>query len=104
MVSGGLWHIEKGDFTGHPAGLRWTHLPNSPLKMTTEQFNAVIDPMQVKNENGRYIKPENVDGAPFKTMAEAKKNYLILNFQRYGSLMVSMVFLHQNPSKFLRGI
>jgi cytochrome c551/c552 len=73
MGTGGLWHIEKGDFTGHPAGLSWTHLPNSPLKTTTEQFNAVIDPMQVKNENGRYIKPENVDGGEFKTMAEAKK-------------------------------
>lgn len=73
MPSGGLWHIEKGDFTGHPAGLRWTNLPNSPLKLTTEEFNAVVDPMQVKNEQGRYIKPENVEGAPFITPFEAKE-------------------------------
>ena len=73
MPSGGLWHIEKGDFTGHPAGLSWTHLPNSPLKLTTEEFNAVVDPMQVKNEHGRYIKPENVEGEPFITPFEAKE-------------------------------
>jgi glucose/arabinose dehydrogenase len=36
--SGGLWHVEKGDFTGHPAGLRWTDKSNSPLDMTTEQL------------------------------------------------------------------
>lgn len=70
--SGGLWHIRKGDFTGHPAGLSWTHLSNSPLDMTTEQFNAVIDPQQVKNERGRYIKPENVEGEDFQTMAGVK--------------------------------
>jgi len=72
MPSGGLWHIEKGDFTGHPAGLKWTNLPNSPLSLTTEEFNAVVDPMQVKNDQGRYIKPENVEGAAFITPFEAK--------------------------------
>lgn len=73
MGSNGLWHIEKGDFAGHPAGLTWSHLPNSPVKLTTDEFNAVIDPMKEKNEQGRYIKPENVEGAPFKTNAEAKE-------------------------------
>ncbi|MEX2592217.1 MAG: hypothetical protein WD426_05550 [Anditalea sp.] len=70
--SGGLWHIRKGDFTGHPAGLNWTHLANSPLDLTTEQFNSVVDPQQVKNERGRYIKPENVEGENFQTMAGVK--------------------------------
>src|SRR5690606_24342271 len=62
---GGLWHVEKGDSTGHPAGVRWTDLPNSPLKLTTEEFNAVVDPMQVRNGQGRCIQPENVEGEPF---------------------------------------
>ena len=71
--SGGLYHVEKGDFTGHPAGLRWTDLPNSPLGLTTEEFNAVVDPQKVRNAQGRYIKPENVDGGDFMTMFEAKE-------------------------------
>jgi cytochrome c551/c552 len=58
--SGGLVHVKKGVFTGHPAGLRWTGLPNSPLKLTTEQLYAQVPARQNKDANGRYIKPENV--------------------------------------------
>jgi cytochrome c551/c552 len=59
MGSGGIWHVTKGSFTGHPAGLRWTNLPNSPVKLTTEQLYAKVDPRQVK-KNGQYVKPANV--------------------------------------------
>ena len=72
--SGGLWHVEKGDFTGHPAGLKWSGLPNSPIKMTTEQFDKIVDPQRVQDENGRYIKPENVVDDNFITLYEAKKS------------------------------
>src|SRR6188768_2750047 len=41
--SGGIFHVTKGSFTGHPAGLRWTSLSNSPVKLTTEQFLAKVD-------------------------------------------------------------
>ncbi len=58
--SGGLWHVEKGDFMGHPAGLRWTDKPNSPLDMTTEQLYEHVDPRYNKDEDGDYIKPENI--------------------------------------------
>lgn len=58
--SGGVYHVTKGAFTGHPAGLKWTSLPNSPLKLTTEQLYARVGPRQNKNAAGRYIKPENV--------------------------------------------
>ena len=57
--SGGLWHVPKGSFTGHPAGLRWAQRPGSPVKVTEELFYSKIDKRQVK-ENGRYVKPENV--------------------------------------------
>ncbi len=73
MGSGGVWQVNKGDFTGHPAGLRWTNLPNSPLKLTEEQLYAQVDQRKVRNEQGRYIKPENVVDEKFKTMYEVKK-------------------------------
>lgn len=60
MGSGAVVHIKKGSFVGHPAGLRWTGLPNSPLTLTTEQLNALVDPRKNKNALGEYIKPENV--------------------------------------------
>ncbi|WP_343854436.1 c-type cytochrome [Algoriphagus jejuensis] len=73
MASGGLWHLEKGDFAGHPASLRWSDMPDSPIKLTVAEFDAVVDPMKVKNETGGFSKPENVANAPFITLAEAKK-------------------------------
>ncbi len=59
MGSGGIWNVQKGTFAGHPAGLRWTGLPNSPVKITTEQLYAKIDPRRVK-KNNQYVKPENI--------------------------------------------
>lgn len=59
MGSGGIFHVTKGSFTGHPAGLRWTGLPNSPVKLTSEQFFANVDERRVK-KNGQYAKPENI--------------------------------------------
>lgn len=60
MGSGGVTHVRKGSFTGHPAGLKWTGMANSPLKLTTDQLYAKVDPRQRRDENGRAIKPENV--------------------------------------------
>jgi len=75
MGSGAIWKVEKGDFMGHPAGLAWSGMPNSPLKLTTEQFNSKIDPRKVKNDKGRYIKPENVVNESFKTLFDMKKEF-----------------------------
>ncbi|SFD81996.1 c-type cytochrome [Spirosoma endophyticum] len=60
MGSGGIVHVKKGAFVGHPAGLQWTGMANSPLKLTPEQFYAKIDERRRRDENGRAIKPENV--------------------------------------------
>jgi len=57
--SGGIFHVTKGSFTGNPAGLRWTARENSPVKLTTEQLYARVDPRQVRKE-GVYVKPENI--------------------------------------------
>ena len=73
MGSGALWHVVKGDFMGHPAGLAWTGMPNSPLKLTEAKFNSLIDPRKTKNAEGRYIKPENVVSENFKTLFDMKK-------------------------------
>ena len=58
--SGGIWHVTEGSFAGHPAGLKWSSLPESPVNLTAEQFYAKIDKRQKRAENGRYIKPENI--------------------------------------------
>jgi cytochrome c551/c552 len=75
MGSGGVWHVKKGSFIGHPAGLRWTGLPNSPVKLTEAQFFAKVDNRQTKNAQGYYIKPENRVDEKFITIIDMKKNF-----------------------------
>ena len=55
--SGGIWQVKKGDFTGHPGGLRWTSMPNSPLDLTIAQVHQNIDPRFEKDEDGERVKP-----------------------------------------------
>src|SRR5688572_11963399 len=74
MGTGGIFHLTKGSFTGHPAGLRWSGLPNSPVKLTTEQLYAKVDARQVK-KNGRYIKPENVQDETPNFLYQLKKDF-----------------------------
>jgi cytochrome c551/c552 len=60
MGSGGIWQVKKGSFMGHPAGLRWAELPDSPVKLTEKQFFAERDERRKRDANNRAIKPENV--------------------------------------------
>lgn len=73
MGSGGVWQVKKGDFVGHPAGLRWTDHPNSPLKLKEEDIYKQVDQRRIRNAEGRMVKPENVVEEQFKTLSEVKK-------------------------------
>ena len=74
--SGGIWHVTKGSFTGHPAGLKWTDkIPNSPVKITTEQLYAKVNPRQQRNANGFYIKPENKENETPQYFYQLKKDF-----------------------------
>ncbi|MBO9728833.1 MAG: hypothetical protein J7623_09370 [Chitinophaga sp.] len=75
MGSGGLTHVKKGSFVGHPAGLRWTGLPNSPVKLTTEELYSKVDPRFRRDANGNAIKPENVENEKFVTLFDMKKYF-----------------------------
>lgn len=59
LGSGGLWHVKKGVFTGHPAGLRWSDQEGSPVSLTAEQFHALLDERRQKID-GRAIKPQDI--------------------------------------------
>lgn len=85
MGSGGIWHLEKGDFTGHPAGLRWTDKPNSPVELSTEEFYAEIDMRQVK-EDGNFVKPENI-------VDEQNPDYLFTTKEEFPELKLPAVWL-----------
>ena len=75
MGSGALWQMVKGDFMGHPAGLAWTGMKNSPVKLTEAEFNSKINPRKVKDANGKYVKPENRVNEEYKTLFGMKKDF-----------------------------
>ena len=75
MGSGGIWHLKKGVFVGHPASLKWTTFQNSPVKLTEDQFYAERDNRKVKSAGLYYIKPENVVDEKFKMLYELKDKY-----------------------------
>lgn len=81
MGSGGVVHLKKGSFVGHPAGLRWTGMANSPVKLTTEQLYAKVDPRQRRGENGRAIKPENVVNETPNTLFAMKEQFPNVDIQ-----------------------
>ncbi|MFT5142509.1 MAG: glucose/arabinose dehydrogenase/azurin [Rhodothermales bacterium] len=43
--SGYITHVERGDFVGNPAGLRWTDLPGSPLTLKPDDVPDTGRPM-----------------------------------------------------------
>ena len=71
--SGSIMKIEKGAFMGHPSSLVWTNLPNSPLKLTQEQFFTKNNPRIEFDKNGRPFKPQNIINEKYRTEFEVKK-------------------------------
>jgi glucose/arabinose dehydrogenase/azurin len=58
--SGYITHVERGDFVGNPAGLRWTGLPGSPLKLKPEDVPDSGLPMVEVAPNVPGLKPPAV--------------------------------------------
>jgi azurin/glucose/arabinose dehydrogenase len=45
VASGRITHLERGDFAGNPAGLRWSSEPNSPIRLKPEDIPNTGEPM-----------------------------------------------------------
>jgi azurin/glucose/arabinose dehydrogenase len=58
--SGKITHIESGDFLGHPAGLAWSKLPGSTVKVRPENVSDFEQPMHVVAQNVPGLKPPAV--------------------------------------------
>ena len=71
--SGSIMQVKKGAFMGHPSSLVWTNLPNSPLKLTQEQFFAKNNPRIEFDKDGQPFKPQNIVNEKFRTEFEVKK-------------------------------
>lgn len=50
--SGFITHVEEGDFTGNPAGLKWVDRPESPVKVDS---NKIVDSEQPMFETAKSV-------------------------------------------------
>ncbi len=74
MGSGGIWHVKKGSFVGHPASLKWVDNTH-PVKLTESQFYEERDNRQVRDAGGNFVKPENVVDEKPQSLFELKAKY-----------------------------
>lgn len=58
--SGGITHLERGDFAGNPAGLIWTSEPESPLTLRPEDVPDTGEPEYVVAQRVPGLKPPAV--------------------------------------------
>jgi cytochrome c551/c552 len=70
--SGSIIKINKGSFTGHPAGLRWADMPNSPVKVRANQVFSKIDQRLEFGVDGQPKQPENNEKDKFMAEFEMK--------------------------------
>jgi cytochrome c551/c552 len=71
--SGSIMPIRKGAFLGHPSGLVWANLPNSPVKVRQDQIFSKISQRMDVDKQGRPEKPANIVNEKFMTVADMKK-------------------------------
>jgi cytochrome c551/c552 len=76
MGSGGVWHVKKGAFVGHPASLKWI-TPEHPVKLTEAQFFGERDNKQVLKVGSTkdFVKPENTVDEPNVPLYTLKEKY-----------------------------
>src|SRR5699024_6141707 len=58
--AGNITHLEKGDFTGNPAGLQWSDEPGSPLSLKPEDIPDTGKPIHVVAKDIRALKTPSV--------------------------------------------
>ncbi|NNE36190.1 MAG: auracyanin family protein [Rhodothermales bacterium] len=100
--SGWITHIERGDFLGHPAGLRWTDEPGSPIKLAVSDIPNTGEPMVTAKETVPQLKlptvwfPHTVMGISTSAIIEDNTNGFFGPFA--GQLLVG----DQGHSKLMR--
>jgi cytochrome c551/c552 len=74
IASGGLWHVKKGDFMGHPAGLDWAGAANSPVNLSANDIHAKVEARRIQDAEGKYVRPQNIENEKVITLADVKKD------------------------------
>jgi len=99
--SGRMTHMEKGDFAGHPEGLRWSGEPGSPLSLTMEDIDDTKDiSLYEYQEVHDAVKPPSV-WFPHTLMGISTSDIAVVP-QNFGPFAGQLLVGDQGHSKIMR--
>ena len=99
--SGFVSHVEKGDFTGNPAGLRWAGEPESPLGIPSHLFRDSIGTMYEFAKSVASVKVPTV-WFPHTIMGISNSGLLHIDHDGFGPFKGQMLVGDQGHSKIMR--
>lgn len=96
--SGRMTHIEKGDFVGHPEGLKWTGEEGSPLSLKMED---IIDTLGMSLYENELVKNPSV-WFPHGLMGISTSDVLLIDHDNFGPFKDQLLIGDQGHSKIMR--
>ncbi|MEZ5041660.1 MAG: plastocyanin/azurin family copper-binding protein [Saprospiraceae bacterium] len=100
--SGRMTHIEKGDFVGHPEGLKWSGEPESPVKLTMADISDTLGYSLYSYKAAiPAIKPPSV-WFPHTLMGISTSDILLIDHDKFGPFQGQMLVGDQGHSKIMR--
>jgi len=99
--SGRITHLNQGDFAGHPAGLRWSGEPNSPIELKRSSFPDSIGLMFDYAKGKPNFKLPSI-WFPHTVMGISTSAILSINSNKFGPFEGQLLVGDQGHSKIMR--
>jgi len=99
--SGRITHLTSGDFAGHPAGLRWSGEPNSPLDLKRSSFPDSAGIMYDYAKGKPHFKVPSI-WFPHTVMGISTSAILSINTDQFGPFEGQLLVGDQGHSKIMR--
>lgn len=100
--SGRMTHIEKGDFVGHPEGLRWSGEPGSPINLSMADITDTLGySLYSYKEKQAAVKPPSV-WFPHTLMGISTSDVLLIDHDKFGPFKGQLLVGDQGHSKIMR--
>lgn len=103
--SGRITHLAQGDFIGHPAGLVWTHLEETPPELRNLKFEDIPDTGEPMHEVGKRVSPLKPPTVwfPHGLLGISTSDILLIDTDnRFGPFEGQMLVGDQGHSRIMR--
>ena len=99
--SGRITHLDQGDFAGHPAGLRWSGEPNSPIALKRSSFPDSAGLMFDYAKGKPNFKLPSI-WFPHTVMGISTSAIISVNSDKFGPFEGQLLVGDQGHSKIMR--